>query len=176
MDESQQQKKPIAQDSSPLVQKENVQQSVDQNSSASGEKIKSHVEEDYGNTIMMADDDEAATVLLFSENSLLSDIGSVGTKVYITRVKNQQKMEIAKQMFKIGRSADTADFYVAGNGMVGREHAFILTEGGKVFIKDNNSMNHTYVNDVMVNAGERVELKNQDIIRLADEIFEITIQ
>lgn len=176
MDESQQQKKPIAQDSSPLVQKENVQQSVEQNSSASGEKIKSHVEEDYGNTIMMADDDEAATVLLFSENSLLSDIGSVGTKVYITRVKNQQKMEIAKQMFKIGRSADTADFYVAGNGMVGREHAFILTEGGKVFIKDNNSMNHTYVNDVMVNAGERVELKNQDIIRLADEIFEITIQ
>jgi pSer/pThr/pTyr-binding forkhead associated (FHA) protein len=96
--------------------------------------------------------------------------------VYITREKNQQKMEIAKPVFKIGRSADTADFYVAGNGMVGREHAFILQDGGSVYIKDNNSKNHTFVNDVMVGAGEKIELKNEDIIRIADEPFKISIQ
>jgi hypothetical protein len=136
----------------------------------------SFVEENYGNTVLMADDDDAATVLLSGEDTLLQNTGNTRRRVYITRVKNQQKMEIAKPMFKIGRSADTADFYVAGNGMVGREHAFILLDGENVFIKDNNSKNHTYVNDVMVNAGEKVELKDQDIIRIADESFEITIQ
>jgi hypothetical protein len=136
----------------------------------------SFVEENYGNTVLMADDDDAATVLLSGEDTLLQNTGRTRRRVYITRVKNQQKMEIAKPMFKIGRSADTADFYVAGNGMVGREHAFILLDGGNVFIKDNNSKNHTYVNDVMVNAGEKVELKDQDLIRIADEMFEITMQ
>jgi pSer/pThr/pTyr-binding forkhead associated (FHA) protein len=124
----------------------------------------------------MDDDDDASTVLLSGEDTLLQSVSIHEQRVYITRVKNQQKMEIAKPMFKIGRSADSADFYVAGNGMVGREHAFIIKDGGSVYIKDNNSKNHTYVNDVMVTAGEKVELKNQDIIRIADEAFEISIQ
>lgn len=134
----------------------------------------SYVEEDYGNTIMMSDDDGATVLLTGDEDAL--NISGAARRVYITREKNQQKMEIAKPMFKLGRSADTADFYVAGNGMVGREHAFIIREDEHVFIKDNNSKNHTYVNDEMVRAGERVELKDQDVVRLADENFLITIQ
>lgn len=135
----------------------------------------SYVEEDYGNTIMMTDDDEAATVLLSGDDTVMQD-DNAEKRVYITREKNQQKLEITKPLFKIGRSADTADLYVAGNGMIGREHAFIIVQDQSVYVKDNNSKNHTYVNDVMVNAGERIELKDQDVVRLADENFIISIQ
>lgn len=155
------------------VPQQQMQQPVQAQQGRSAQQV-SYVEEDYGNTIMMSDDD-GATVLLTGDEEALN-ISGAARRVYITREKNQQKMEIAKPMFKLGRSADTADFYVAGNGMVGREHAFIIQEDEHVFIKDNNSKNHTYVNDEMVRAGERVELKDQDVVRLADENFLITIQ
>lgn len=155
------------------VPQQQIQQPVQAQQGRPAQQV-SYVEEDYGNTIMMSDDD-GATVLLTGDEEALN-ISGAARRVYITREKNQQKMEIAKPMFKLGRSADTADFYVAGNGMVGREHAFIIQEDEHVFIKDNNSKNHTYVNDEMVRAGERVELKDQDVIRLADENFLITIQ
>lgn len=155
------------------VPQQQIQQPVQAQQGRPAQQV-SYVEEDYGNTIMMSDDD-GATVLLTGDEEALN-ISGAARRVYITREKNQQKMEIAKPMFKLGRSADTADFYVAGNGMVGREHAFIIQEDEHVFIKDNNSKNHTYVNDEMVRAGERVELKDQDVVRLADENFLITIQ
>lgn len=155
------------------VPQQQMQQPVQAQQGRPAQQV-SYVEEDYGNTIMMSDDD-GATVLLTGDEEALN-ISGAARRVYITREKNQQKMEIAKPMFKLGRSADTADFYVAGNGMVGREHAFIIQEDEHVFIKDNNSKNHTYVNDEMVHAGERVELKDQDVVRLADENFLITIQ
>lgn len=155
------------------VPQQQMQQPVQAQQGRPAQQV-SYVEEDYGNTIMMSDDD-GATVLLTGDEEALN-ISGAARRVYITREKNQQKMEIAKPMFKLGRSADTADFYVAGNGMVGREHAFIIQEDEHVFIKDNNSKNHTYVNDEMVRAGERVELKDQDVVRLADENFLITIQ
>ena len=155
------------------VPQQQMQQPVQAQQGRPAQQV-SYVEEDYGNTIMMSDDDGATVLLTGDEDGL--NISSAARRVYITREKNQQKMEIAKPMFKLGRSADTADFYVAGNGMVGREHAFIIQEDEHVFIKDNNSKNHTYVNDEMVRAGERVELKDQDVVRLADENFLITIQ
>ena len=129
-------------------------------------------ENDCGNTVLM-DDDCGVTVLMTDAGS---EIENGMESYYITRVKNGQKVRINKDLFRIGRSGEVADFYIGDNNQIGREHAFIIKADNSIFIKDNNSRNHTYVNNVMVQAGERVELKNGDEIRLANEVFAIDIE
>lgn len=51
---------------------------------------------------------------------------------------------------------------------VSRKHARILRQDGKFFIEDNNSRNHTFVNNVIIS--NRTALKNNDRIRICDFI------
>ncbi len=96
--------------------------------------------------------------------------------IVLTRLKNGQRMAIEKECFRIGKASSFVDFYVGDNRTISRSHADILVQAGNVFIQDNNSMNHTYVNEKMVMAGERIPLRDGDRIRLSDEEFSISIQ
>ena len=76
-------------------------------------------------------------------------------------------------MFFIGKSdkADIPNDYIIKNSAVSRNHAYLqLTEGG-ASITDNNSSNGTFVNGERIPALAVIELKNGDIVRLANEEY-----
>lgn len=87
--------------------------------------------------------------------------------------KNGEKIYINKSMFFIGKSdkADIPNDYIIKNSAVSRNHAYLqLTEGG-ASITDNNSSNGTFVNGERIPALAVIELKNGDIVRLANEEY-----
>ena len=106
--------------------------------------------------------------------------GSSGTQAprfvmaQLIRKKDGKTMMIQKgdEPFIIGSAADFVDFYVGDNPVIGAAHAQIRKDGSTYYIRDNNSVNHTYVNGQMVDAGENRPLNSGDTIRLGDEEFE----
>lgn len=126
--------------------------------------------------------DENSTSLLVS-NQTERDASHIGRgrtgknkKIMITRLRDGQKMQIQKEVFRIGKSRDNVDFYVADNNTVSRNHAEISVTSHGIYIKDNNSLNHTYVNEQMAPAGMPFLLKDGDVICLSDERFSISIR
>lgn len=87
--------------------------------------------------------------------------------------KNGEKIFINKNMFFIGKAdkGDIPNDYIIRNSAVSRNHAYLqLTEGG-ASITDNNSSNGTFVNGQRIPALAVVELKNGDVVRLANEEY-----
>lgn len=76
--------------------------------------------------------------------------------------------------FKIGNGKLPGMHYVIPNGTISKNHASILCSGGRYYIKDENSSNHTYVNGKQIPPYTEVELFSGTVIRLANE--ELTFQ
>lgn len=96
--------------------------------------------------------------------------------VTLQRRRNGQKIAISNPSFKIGSNGGFVDFYVGDNAAIGAMHAEIQKSNGRFFVRDLNSLNHTYVNQELVMAGELKELHNGDVITLADEEFEFVVR
>lgn len=95
---------------------------------------------------------------------------------YLYRISSQEKKEVDKTEFRIGKSRAGTDYCVGNNPTVSRLHAMIVQKGGSFYITDMNSLNHTYVNHVMVHQGQAVKLANGAAVRLADEEFLFIIE
>ena len=80
-------------------------------------------------------------------------------------------MNVTSPEFKIGRNRATVDYCVADNTAVGRVHAIVVSKNGNTYLKDNNSTNGTFVNNVRVKSGSETLLANGDKITLGDEEF-----
>ena len=91
---------------------------------------------------------------------------------FIKQPESNLIVKIDKSVFTLGSMIDEVDFAV-NNKAVSRKHATIRYIDNHYYIFDDNSVNGTYVNDVMVEE-EGKQLKNNDIIALANEqlIFE----
>lgn len=89
----------------------------------------------------------------------------------IVRNSTGEKMELSREITRIGRKRDMVDFYVGNNRYIGRIHAVIRNIGGKLYIEDNASKNKTYVNNRQVTS--HAEIKRGDVIRLGNEEFSI---
>jgi hypothetical protein len=90
---------------------------------------------------------------------------------YLVRNETEEKVIIAKPVFKIGKASRGVDFHVGGNGAISRQHAVILHKGDDYFLKDNKSTNHTYLDGRQLEPDEEALLKNNSVIRLGDEDF-----
>lgn len=101
---------------------------------------------------------------------------NVQRNVMITRMRNGMTAEINKEVFRIGKSNNFNDFCISDNGTVSRSHADILLMPDGVYIRDNHSLNHTYVNEQIVQSGTQIKLSDGDSIRLSDEDFVISIR
>lgn len=77
---------------------------------------------------------------------------------------------INKPLFYIGRDGETSDLFIKNN-RVNYKHAFIISKESQCFIKDNNSINGTYVNDKKVYPYTECLLSNNSIIKIANEEF-----
>lgn len=126
---------------------------------------------DYGNTIMINQNNSVMTVML-DENGLDSN---EPVRASITRVANNQKMYMDKEVLKIGKESDYVDFYIGNNPTISRAHADIIRKDGKYYIRDNNSKNHTYVNGEMIPPSQLIPIGNHTKIMLSNEelIFQL---
>ena len=89
------------------------------------------------------------------------ELGTGGARLEVNDALGRRVVEISKALFEIGRR-ETNDLRLAGSE-VSRDHADIVTENGKIVIRDKNSRYGTYVNGEQVT--ERV-LVPGDRIRL----------
>ena len=91
--------------------------------------------------------------------------------VFISRAdKTGEEEQISKSDITLGRNGGSADIKVGDSNTVGRLHARIRAdeESGKVFLKDEDSANGTFVNGKRLEKGEEVEIKHNDDIMLSD--------
>ncbi len=89
----------------------------------------------------------------------------------LIRVKNQEKIMINKNVFRIGKSKTDADYAVEDNVAISRVHAIIHKRDGACYIKDNDSTNNTYVNgNILKGENEQLLIKGTKV-SLADEEF-----
>lgn len=93
------------------------------------------------------------------------------SRAILLRQKTGENIRINTQSFTLGRNPQVANYVISDNPKVSGNHAAILTMSGIYYLVDNNSTNHTYVNNAMIQPGVKVPLSNQSVIKLCDEVF-----
>lgn len=129
--------------------------------------------DDENHTVIMGGGEDGHTVMQGAEQYTTAPLLKQAAR--LTRRRTGQSKEITKEVFHIGREGGFVHFYIGDNPTIGAIHADIFIDGGKYFISDRNSVNHTYVNGNMVMAGSPVQLSSGDVIQLSDEQFEFII-
>ena len=81
-----------------------------------------------------------------------------------------ERVIINKDKFIIGRLGSMVDYVVQGS-TVGKLHAEISVKEGIYYIRDLNSKNGTYVNDVRIPSNKEWEIKSNDMIRFSNSEY-----
>lgn len=89
----------------------------------------------------------------------------------LLRTSVGETIEINKRVFRLGKEKNSVDYFVDNTTVVSRSHADIITRGARYFVIDQNSKNHTYINDIQIAAKIETEINDGDILKLADEEF-----
>ncbi len=116
---------------------------------------------------------EKPTVYKPAPDSFLYDFKATGLTIVLTVTKGVDKgksVKVSDTPFIIGREEDV-DFQLSDEA-VSRMHSIIIYENGKIYIRDMDSKNGTYLN------GKRIvkeELKNEDILRIGDTTIKVEI-
>ena len=100
---------------------------------------------------------------------------NVQMRAHLIRAKNNERIDINKPVFHIGKEKSYADYFIGNNSAISRSHADIIFKDGAYFIVDTNSTNHTYVNGGMILSNSETKLSHGTKIRLADEEFEFRL-
>ena len=119
----------------------------------------------------MAFSENEATVFIRPESYETGEPQVRQARASVVRVKTGEEAEVTKDVFRIGKQRNYVDMYVGGNSFISRSQADILRKGGEYFIRDNNSLNHTYVNGEIIQSGKEVRLRGGDTIVMGDEEF-----
>lgn len=120
----------------------------------------------FGETTVLGVGSEAGetTVLGASQAQII--------KPYLFRIKNNERIELNKPVFRIGKERSYVDYFVSDNTAVSRSHANIINKDNEFYIVDTNSTNHTYVNGSMIQSNVETKIEHGTKIRLANEDFE----
>lgn len=119
-------------------------------------------------------DDEGTTNL--SDSTLASSTrqepkAALGVHAHLTRKLTGEEIAINKPVFRVGKERSYVDYFIADNGAISRSHADIITRNGRVYIRDLNSKNRTYVNGSVLAPEVETELFHGDTVKLANEEF-----
>lgn len=93
-------------------------------------------------------------------------------RAFVIRIKTGEKVEVEKSPFVMGKSSHT-DYTIQGNRAISRQHAYILKENGGYFLKDLNSLNHTFMDGKKIQG--QMPLENDVFFYLADEKFQFRL-
>lgn len=113
--------------------------------------VRETYDDDDATVLIDADDDQDEACLEYIENGLT------------------RRIHLQNGITKIG-SRPTNNDYVLPSKKVSKEHAVIIKEGMRYFIKDLNSTNGTYLNNgnERLETERKIEIHNGEIIRMAD--------
>lgn len=89
---------------------------------------------------------------------------------YLNRCNHNDIIEI-KDEIRIGRSKARSNFIVLGNDTIGRHHATIKYKDGILYLRDEASLNKTYLNGEELKPHIDYEITETDSIHLSDEQF-----
>lgn len=137
----------------------------------SNDDLPNDLTDEIGTTVLgddLDDDDDIATTVLSAEKIIIYT-------GYLTRISNNEKKKIDKNLYRVGRNSKN-DFIISDNTAVGREHAIIVAEDDHFYINDQNSTNKTYVNGNVIDPKINVEIFDDTSIKLANEDFLFNIE
>lgn len=95
-----------------------------------------------------------------------------GARYYLIRLSTKERISIIGREFVIGRSAEQADYAIKDNIWISNIHASILKTNEGCFIRDLGSLNHTYLNDTLIEVRTEKLIPNGAIIRMGNERFQ----
>lgn len=93
----------------------------------------------------------------------------------LKRTRTGEQIVLQKHEFKLGKDANQVDYCISDNSTISRVHARIVQKDRQYFIVDENSLNHTYVNERLVVPSQEYPLTTGSRIRLSDEEFSFTV-
>lgn len=123
-------------------------------------------------TGLLTDSFEEGTALL-DENTVVQPIS---TPPNLVRKQTGETISLNRPVFRLGKEGGPADYAVANNKYISRNHADIITRGDRYYVVDLNSMNHTYVNGQMLPAQCETELHDGDCLLLGNEEFTFQLE
>lgn len=88
------------------------------------------------------------------------------------RISTGETIPVTKKVFRLGKEEACVDYAVLDNHAVSRSHADIICRGNQFFVFDLGSKNKSYINNRALPSQYEVEIKNGDILKLANEEFE----
>ena len=110
------------------------------------------------------------------ETTVLGAVSSeVQVRPHLIRIKNNERINLDKPVFRIGKEKSYVDYFVGDNAAISRSHCNIVSRDGQYFIVDTNSTNHTYVNGGMIQSNVETSISHGTKIRLANEDFEFKL-
>lgn len=161
------QQKPVQQVQPQPVQNQNTNTGMTGNPSVPPQILENMTKAgNFGETTVLGVGSEAGetTVLGTSQAQII--------KPYLLRIKNNERIELNKPVFRIGKERSYVDYFVSDNTAVSRSHANIISKDNEFYIVDTNSTNHTYVNGSMIQSNVETKIEHGTKIRLANEDFE----
>lgn len=161
------QQKPVQQVQPQPVQNQNTNTGMTGNPSVPPQILENMTKAgNFGETTVLGVGSEAGetTVLGASQAQII--------KPYLLRIKNNERIELNKPVFRIGKERSYVDYFVSDNTAVSRSHANIINKDNEFYIVDTNSTNHTYVNGSMIQSNVETKIEHGTKIRLANEDFE----
>lgn len=113
------------------------------------------------------------------ETSVLNDgagettvLGNQATGFFLVRKSNNERININKPEFLIGKERRRVDYCISDNNSVSRAHAKIKVRAGRCYISDLGSTNCTFVNGSKLSPNQEVILSKGDKVKISDEEFE----
>lgn len=93
----------------------------------------------------------------------------------LVRKKTNETFWLHKESGYVGRGKSGVDIVIPDNYLISKKHVKLFRRGDQYFLQDQNSTNRTFLNGKLMQYGEEYEVKNGDIVRLANEIFTLKI-
>lgn len=123
-----------------------------------------------GHTVIFAADDGGAV-----RTTIMGSGASGETReLYLVQKATNQYIHVTHTNFHIGRAENIVDYTVhTQNCYLGNDHAYILIENGCYYIVDNNTQNHTYLNEKRLEPSKPTQFHAGDTIRMADVVFSV---
>lgn len=104
-----------------------------------------------------------------------SKVGAMVTKnIALVNEKSGEESRIRKNVYVIGKDSNVADLVIR-NKTVSRKHAEISIRGSRYYIRDNGSLNKTFVDGTEIPPETFVEIFNGTRIKISNEMFRFVV-
>ncbi len=147
------------------------------------EKCGADLAQMQANVNAVAADEDSPTVFADETVAVPEDTGAFTTgfinavTARLVDMQSHESYNMTGEVMTIGKSSK-ADCQISGDTTISRMHAVISLRGHEFYLKDNGSLNGTFINGVPVKPGQEIYLRNGDMIRLSDKelMFEVLTQ